>query len=153
MLAYWLMLSVLNTTLNKDYSILFYHRSPRRALAAEGVHERPDDLYDSNVLLLLLDHRGDVSLAQLLHIGRLPRRGCLDHGFMPCCTIPPHLPTPSNLIQLWNWCVMCWESRFENLIGHFRWNLEQIWHSWHTKLTWNGSRTMGSEWPDRHYKI
>ena len=34
-LAFWLMLSVLNTTLNKDYSILFYSMAPGRSNAMD----------------------------------------------------------------------------------------------------------------------
>ena len=103
--------------------------------------------------------------------------GYLDHAFMPHCTIFPYLRAQQEAItNCWTWphhqmhfCatllilvleilfnfqidVLCTEKFISKITFNIRWNLEQIWHSWHTWVSSKGSRTMGSEWPDKHDK-
>ena len=59
-----------------------------------------------------------------------------------------------NSIHLSNPCAMFWKSHLKKTFN-IRWNLKQIWRSLHTSVSKGdikGSRTMGSEWPDKHDK-
>ena len=52
-------------------------------------------------------------------------------------------------------CVQCAEKAVSTIIFNIQWHFKQIWRLWHTeyqRVTSKGSRTMGSEWPDKHDK-
>ena len=88
-----------------------------------------------------------------IFIGRTCRRGYLDHAFKLHCTISPtvgavthrwtqwqhqvhfHATLPIMVIEIrfnFQIRVQCAEKAISNITFNTRWNLKQIWRSWHT---------------------
>ena len=110
-----------------------------------------------------------------LYIGKTCCRG---HTLTLHCTIPPPTGLPSRIDgPMWQQqmpflatlLIMVIEIQFNfqiyvlfaekknisKITFNIQWNLKQIWHSWqpkYQKATSKGSRTMGSEWPDKRDK-
>ena len=93
---------------------------------------------------------------------------------MPHCTLFPHMPAPQGAIAH-HWTppqhqmyfgttllilvleirfnfqidVFCAEKAIFKITFRVRQNLQQIWHSWHTRVTWKYLGIMGPEWLDK----